>query len=88
MSFLVGGGSSDETAVRLYSLEDKLLLTASGAGGPALQRVNWDVSKYVGSSVYLRIVDSTKRSWGHVTFDDFSCAGTIDATQRHGEVAE
>ena len=42
-----------------------------------LHRVNWDVNKYLGQTVRLRVVDQKQRSWAHVAFDDFSVQGKL-----------
>jgi hypothetical protein len=77
VSFLVGGGNSDQTYVALCAVDGKELMRAVGTNSPMLRRVRWDISPYVGQKVYLRILDRKRRSWAHVTFDDFSADGEI-----------
>jgi arylsulfatase A-like enzyme len=77
MSFLVGGGEGKQTYVALCSQDGKELLAERGTNGPALKRINWDVKKYKGETLVLRIVDRSRGGWGHVTFDDFSCEGRL-----------
>ena len=78
-SFLVGGGRDDNDTlyVALCDSDGTELLRASGAGGPILQRVVWDVSDYKGRVLYLKIVDARPSNWGHLTFDDFSAEGEL-----------
>jgi len=80
MSFLVAGGGHADTYVALCDAEGgKELMTARGAGGEAMRRVNWDVGRYRGRKLLLRVVDRNTGGWGHVTFDDFSTEGELDA---------
>jgi len=80
MSFLVGGGRHRNTYIALCDLKSgKELLKASGVNGEAMQRVNWDVGRFKGRKLFLRIVDKSTSGWGHVTFDDFSAEGEIDS---------
>ena len=80
MSFLVGGGKHADTYVALCDADGgKELQTARGAGGEAMRRINWDVAKFKGRKLFLRVVDRHTAGWGHVTFDDFSTEGKIDA---------
>lgn len=77
MSFLIGGGRSRMTRVILIDSEGQELLTATGTNGPALQRITWDVSKWKGQTLKLRIIDRKTAGWGHVSFDDFSTEATL-----------
>ena len=72
ISFLVGGGNGPDTYVALHASNGKELMRASGSNSPVMRRVNWDAGGCVGKEVFLRIVDKRKRTWAHVTFDDFS----------------
>jgi len=78
MSFLVGGGNSEETYVALCSEDDEELMRAGGTNSPVLRRITWDVSAHIGKKVSLRLVDQKRRVWAHLTFDDFSTEGEID----------
>ncbi len=79
MSFLVGGGSHRDTYVALCTLDGEEVLTAHGIDDQVMQRVKWDAPDLVGQRVFLRIVDGNTGGWGHVTFDDFTAQGAIDA---------
>jgi arylsulfatase A-like enzyme len=83
-SFLIGGGKHPNTHVALVNAADgKQLLKANGRHNEQMFRINWDLSKFNGMSVFLRLVDQNKGGWGHVTFDDFSATAELDdvATQ-------
>ena len=79
MSFLVGGGNAENVYVALCTLDGKEVLKARGKQTEIMERVQWQAPELVGKSVYLRIVDHSESGWGHVTFDDFSAKGTLDA---------
>ena len=79
MSFLIGGGRHPDTYVALCDLATGAeLLKARGANGEAMLRIHWDVGKFRGRKLFLRIVDRHTGGWGHVTFDDFSAEATLD----------
>lgn len=75
LRFLIGGGDHPSTYVALCTDGGRELMTARGGNGPVMKRIDWDVSDYQGQTLKLRIVDRSRWSWGHVTFDDFSCDG-------------
>ena len=80
MSFLVGGGKGDKTRVELCEAESgRALLSAGGPNTKYMRRVNWNVGKLKGRKLFVRVVDESTGGFGHVTFDDFSTEGKIDA---------
>jgi fructan beta-fructosidase len=52
-------------------------MKAHGGNGPALRRVIWNVERYRGKRLFLRVVDRSSGAWGHVTLDDVSCEGAL-----------
>jgi putative membrane-bound dehydrogenase-like protein len=71
VSFLVGGGGSEQTRVELRSFpEDELLHKTSAADYESLQRVTFDVSARLGRELCVVLVDEHTGHWGHVNFDD------------------
>jgi hypothetical protein len=85
MSFLVGGGPADNVYVALCTLDGREILKTRGRQTEILHRVDWSAPQLVGQRVFLRLVDANTDGWGHVTFDDFTAQGRIDApaTQQH-----
>jgi arylsulfatase len=83
ISFLAGGGDDDRTYVALCTADGVEVLRTGGPKGPYFRRVRWDVSPWKGQVVFLRLVDRKTAGWGHITFDDFSTAGTIVDTAEH-----
>ncbi|MCY2996313.1 MAG: hypothetical protein NTY19_51975 [Planctomycetota bacterium] len=85
MSLLVGSGTQAGAYVALCTLDGKEVLVARGkAHTEVMQRVAWTAPQLVGQSVFLRVVDRETGGWGHVTLDDFTAQGRLDAdaTQR------
>ncbi|MBN1344476.1 MAG: hypothetical protein JXQ73_17435 [Phycisphaerae bacterium] len=87
-TFLVGGGAHDKhTYVALCTEDGKEVLRVWGRNSEHMLRVTWDVSKWIGKRVYMKVVDRHTGGWGHTTFDDFCVQGMIDpeATQARAE---
>lgn len=68
INFLVGGGSSGSTAVRL-KVSDKILFSTSGQNSEMLEWQSWNVSPYKGKMATIEIIDSTRGGWGHILVD-------------------
>jgi hypothetical protein len=79
LSFLLGGGDDAGTYVALCTLDGQEVRQARGTRTEVLARVTWEAPERVGQKLFLRIVDHNQNGWGHVTFDDFGAAGTLDA---------
>ncbi len=77
ISFLIGGGGGAGTYAALCTLDGREHRKASGQNSEHFRRVVWDVSDLVGQDVYIRIVDQSTGSWGHVVFDDLRAAGVL-----------
>lgn len=79
--FLVGGGASTNTQVRLV-VDGKVVRAASGKSEERLLPASWDVSALEGQSAHIEIVDEQKGGWGHINvdqieFSDFPDDGAI-----------
>jgi len=72
MSLLVGGGADKNlTYIAMYRVSDGTeLFRAAGNDSETMQRRYWDTSPYIGQEVYLKIVDHSSTSWGHINVDD------------------
>lgn len=74
ISFLIGGGGwGKETCMNLV-VDGKIVRTATGqsrtiAEAEVMEPMLWDVSKWLGKTARLEIVDRRKGSWGHITVD-------------------
>lgn len=71
LTFLLGGGQDREKLyLVLETVDGEELLRATGGGTNRMARIAWDVSKWTGQSVRLRLVDHSSDSWGHLNLDD------------------
>lgn len=72
ISYLVGGGQSKETRVELLDHSSgQALHTQHGSNEDTLTRVIIDGAKWHGKAIQIRLVDESRESWGHISFDDF-----------------
>ena len=83
MALLVGGGNDlQKTYVALCDTDgDKELLKAAGKEAEAMEEVVWDVSKFKGRRLYLKVVDKAAGRWGHINLD-YVRAVTKDELER------
>ncbi len=71
-SFLVAGGSHPQTRVEIADAsKGEVLYRTSGDDTEELKRVSVDLTKHVGKSITIRLVDQHVGGWGHLNFDDF-----------------
>lgn len=84
VSFLVGGGSDiDKLYVSFVRAADgKELFRSTGPGTywnwqgskgetEGYTRRNWDATQYIGTPMFIKIVDERTDGWGHINIDDF-----------------
>ncbi|AEI40448.1 GH32 C-terminal domain-containing protein [Paenibacillus mucilaginosus] len=84
ISFLVGGGSDiDKLYVSFHRASDgKELFRSTGPGTywnwqsskgetESYTRRYWDATAYIGTSMYIKVVDERTDGWGHINVDDF-----------------
>ena len=70
ITFLIGGGAhKDQTCVNL-TVDDKVVLTATGFDENAMRPLSWDVRKWTGRTGRLQIVDNATGAWGNIGVDD------------------
>ncbi|MCD6352419.1 MAG: glucosylceramidase [Armatimonadetes bacterium] len=79
LSLLVGGGRHSSTYVALCDIEGQEIVRAQGINAEVMQRRVWRVPDLVGEKVFIKVVDRSQGSWGHVTLDDVRAQGRIDA---------
>ncbi|MDR0871102.1 MAG: hypothetical protein LBN39_09965, partial [Planctomycetaceae bacterium] len=80
---LVGGGKRPGTYVGLFPLLEngdigKVIYEARGEASEKLIEYTWDVSKYKGQPLVLRVVDRETGGWAHIRMDYFRAEGTLD----------
>ncbi|WP_284239681.1 GH32 C-terminal domain-containing protein, partial [Paenibacillus glycanilyticus] len=84
VSFLVGGGSDiDKLYVAFIRASDgKELFRSTGPGTywnwqgnkgetESYTKRYWDATAYIGTSMYIKVVDDRSDAWGHINLDDF-----------------
>ncbi len=71
-SFLIGGGSTDDTRVELVRKDtQKVFFKVSGDEHENMRRVIVDLNDQQGKEIFVRLVDASSGGWGHLNFDDF-----------------
>jgi putative membrane-bound dehydrogenase-like protein len=72
ISFLQGGGGSQETRFELIDAENQQTIVQSvGVNAEEMKRAVLSVKQAIGKTVQIRLVDNSKDGWGHINFDDF-----------------
>jgi len=80
VTFRIGGGNHPDTYVALVTCDDDAeVLRAGGPVSELMAPVEWDAGACVGRLVCIRLVDHNRGGWGHITLDDVSATGRIDA---------
>ncbi|MET7370444.1 GH32 C-terminal domain-containing protein [Streptomyces sp. NPDC005566] len=80
VNFLVGGGNhpasqAEPTAVELL-VDGKLVRSATGHDGEALNWDSWDVRELIGKKAQIKIVDENTSGWGHINVDHIVLSDT------------
>lgn len=72
IDFLIGGGNDiNKLYVALTRVSDGAeLFKATGNNSETYRRVQWDALQYAGQELYIKVVDNSTASWGHVNLDD------------------
>ena len=70
ISLLVGGGCNHLTSYVELLVDSHPVLRATGACQEKMERVVWDVSRFVNRSGIIRAVDRVENMWGCVELDD------------------
>lgn len=71
-TFLVGGGSARTTRVELVDASsNKVLFQQSGNNVENMRPALVDTRAWMGSEIFIRLVDQSSAGWGHLNFDDF-----------------
>ncbi|MFJ8363489.1 GH32 C-terminal domain-containing protein [Streptomyces sp. NPDC093984] len=80
LDFLIGGGyhpagSDAPTAVELI-VDGKVVRSATGANGEALNWASWDLSDLRGKQAQIKVVDANTGGWGHINLDQVVLSDT------------
>ena len=71
MTFRVGGGGGPSVYAALCTENGKEAQFARGINNQVMQQAEWDLSRYAGKKMFIKVVDNSTTGWGHVTVDDF-----------------
>ncbi len=81
--FVIGGGAHKGTCMELL-VGGKAVAACSGMDDEKLSPAFFDVTKYRGKKVRLRIVDKVKGGWGHVNVDQILQSDTRPKVAKRG----
>ncbi|MEM1295037.1 MAG: DUF1549 domain-containing protein, partial [Verrucomicrobiota bacterium] len=70
VNFLVGGGRSGQTRVEIQ-IDGKPVLQTFGKNNDRMEPTTWDVTKWIGKTARIWIIDNSSGAWGHVNADHF-----------------
>lgn len=71
MTFRIGGGHGQSTYAALCIANGQEVAFARGINNQTMQKAEWDLDRYVGKKMFIKVVDGSTTGWGHVTVDDF-----------------
>jgi len=72
ITFLIGGGGSPQTAVRLL-VDGEVVRTAAGPNSSVMRESKWDVTTLAGKTAQLEVVDQSDSAvWGHIGVDNIA----------------
>jgi non-lysosomal glucosylceramidase len=70
ITFLIGGGNHKGKTCMNLLVDDKVVLSATGAENNRLAPMSWDVRQWAGKTGQLVIVDDETGPWGNIGVDD------------------
>jgi non-lysosomal glucosylceramidase len=72
ITFLIGGGGSPQTAVRLL-VDGQAVRTAAGPSSSVMRESKWDVTSLAGKMAQLEVIDQSDSAvWGHIGVDNIA----------------
>jgi len=72
ITFLIGGGGSPHTAVRLL-VDGEAVRTAAGPSSSVMRESKWDVTSLTGKMAQLEVIDQSDSAvWGHIGVDNIA----------------
>ena len=70
VNFLVGGGKSGQTRVEIQ-IDGKPVRQTFGKNDDKMIATTWEVSKWIGKTARIWIIDNSGGGWGHINADHF-----------------
>jgi TolB-like protein len=75
ISFLIGGGC-DISKERVDLIVDgRVVRSVTGKCNETMHRHRWDVTRFIGKTGRIQLVDAASGGWGHLNFDDLRFEG-------------
>jgi len=72
ITFLIGGGGSPQTAVRLL-VDGEVVRTAAGPNSSVMRESKWDVTSLTGKTAQFEVMDQSDSAvWGHIGVDNIA----------------
>lgn len=70
----VSGGNNilSEYVALVRASDNAILYQATGNDSETLRTVSWDASPFLGTECYIKVVDNSTGSWGHINVDDIN----------------
>jgi hypothetical protein len=83
LAMLIGGGNNIATTyVALCDANnDQELLKAAGQDAESMEDVVWDISRFRGRRLYLKVVDRPSPRWGHINLDNVRAVTKAEAAR-------
>lgn len=69
--FLIGGGCDINLVRAELEIDGKVVEKTTGKCIEPMESHVWNVGSYMGKTAYVRLVDNSSGSWGHVNADHF-----------------
>jgi len=70
LTFLIGGGNHQGKTCMNLLVDDRVVLSATGAANNRLAPMSWDVRPWSGKTGQLEILDDEPGAWGNIGVDD------------------
>lgn len=70
LNFLIGGGAHRGKTCLNLLIEDRVVMSATGANNNQLRARSWDVRSWAGRTARLELVDAEPGPWGNVGLDE------------------
>lgn len=70
---LVGGGSLPGVSVELLDQNGKVIFTERGRDRERMDERTWDVRRFIGKAIQIRITDRETGGWGHINVARIRC---------------
>ncbi|HEX4086879.1 MAG TPA: glycosyl hydrolase, partial [Chthoniobacteraceae bacterium] len=83
LSFLICGGTSAQTQVRLI-VNGNVVLAASGQDTTTFAWVTWDISPWAGQTAYVQVGDESTGGWGFIAADEIVESDSNNPVGRYG----